>query len=243
MEKKQTFHFQKGEVLLVNKPLDWTSFDVVNKLRYTIIKTLGIRKRKIKIGHAGTLDPKATGLLIICVGKQTKSIETYQGHEKEYTGVIRLGASRPSFDIETEIDQTFDLSPLTEANILETRKQFVGTFEQAAPIFSALKVNGKRMYKHARKGRDIAPKIRTVEVSAFDIPKIELPDVHFRIACGKGTYIRSIAHDFGKALNNGGYLNGLCRIRIGDYHLHDAWDLDELVKVIQNMPVPLSPQP
>lgn len=210
-----------GRVLLINKPLEWTSFDAVNKLRY---------KLKIKkIGHAGTLDPLATGLLIICVGKMTKRIEEFMGLEKEYTGTFVVGQSTPSHDLETEIDEQYDISGLTEEAIREATRQFTGKISQLPPIHSAIRVGGKRAYQFARKGKPLELQPREVEVIAFEITSIELPRVKFRIVCSKGTYIRSIARDFGKALGVGAYLTELCRTRIGPFKLEDALEIDQVV--------------
>lgn len=210
----------EGRVLLVNKPLEWTSFDVVNKLRY---------KLKIKkIGHAGTLDPLATGLLIICVGKMTKRIEEFMGLEKEYTGKFVVGQTTPSHDLETEVSEKKDISFLTETSIHEAAKTFVGKISQLPPLHSAIKIGGKRAYQFARKGREVELQPREVEISAFDITDISLPEVSFRIVCSKGTYIRSIARDFGNALGTGAYLSELCRTRIGNYLLGNAVTIDEV---------------
>jgi tRNA pseudouridine55 synthase len=211
----------EGRVLLINKPYEWTSFDAVNKLRY---------KLKIKkIGHAGTLDPLATGLLIICVGKMTKRIEEYMGMEKEYTGTFIVGQSTPSHDLETEIDEQWDISGLTEEKIREATHPFTGKISQLPPIHSAIRVGGKRAYQFARKGKPLELQPRDVEVSVFEITSIELPRVTFRIVCSKGTYIRSIARDFGKALGVGAYLTELCRTRIGTFKLKDAMEIEQVV--------------
>jgi len=212
--------FKEGQVLLIDKPLEWTSFQVVNKLRWHIKQTFKIKK--IKVGHAGTLDPLATGLLIICTGKFTKKINEYQGQDKEYTGTITLGATTPSFDLETEINQKFDISHLNEAIIKETTKQFLGEIDQKPPIFSAIKKDGKRLYELARKGETTEIKSRKVFISNFEITNINIPEVEFRIVCSKGTYIRSIANDFGKALNCGGHLSKLRRTKIGDFSVENA---------------------
>ncbi len=188
---------------------------------------------KLKVGHAGTLDPLATGLLIICTGKLTKKIDTFQAEDKEYTGVITLGATTPSYDLETEIDQTFDISAITEEEILAVAKSFEGEQEQLPPAHSAVKIKGERVYEKARRGEDVELKPRKIIISSFVIEKIEMPNVHFRIKCSKGTYIRSIAHDFGKALNNGAHLSSLRRTMSGDFHVDDAWKLDELIKAIR----------
>jgi len=228
---KKDFDFPEGEILLVDKPLEWTSFDVVNFYRKLLNKVLKIRK--IKIGHAGTLDPLATGLLILCTGKLTKKIEQIQTQEKEYTGTFTLGATTPSYDKETEIDNTFSTENLSEAQIRETTKKFIGTIEQIPPIFSAKKINGKRAYEYARKKDDsIIMQSKKISIKTFEITKINIPFVDFRVLCSKGTYIRSLAYDFGKALNNGAYLSSLCRTKIGDYNLVDAYKIQELKEKI-----------
>ena len=219
--------YKNGQVLLIDKPLTWTSFQVVNKLRWEIRQRFNIKK--IKVGHAGTLDPLATGLLIICTGKQTKQIDTYQGQIKEYIGTFTLGATTPSYDLETEIDNTFPTAHITEELLHETTKQFVGEIQQKPPIFSAIKKDGKRLYELARKGETTEIKERTVTVSSFEITKIKLPEVEFRIICSKGTYIRSIAFDYGKALNSGGYLSALRRTKIGNFSVDDAFSVEEFI--------------
>jgi len=211
---------KKGQVLLIDKPLEWTSFDVVNKIRYSILKKHQIKK--FKVGHAGTLDPLATGLLIICVGKATKTIESYQGMDKEYTGTMTLGATTPSYDMETEVDRYFPLDHITEDKIREAAEAFVGAYLQMPPIFSAIKKNGKKMYEHARKGESIEMKKRPVEIREFEIIKIEMPKVFFRVVVSKGTYIRSLAYDFGKKLDTGAYLSELRRTKIGHFDVKDA---------------------
>ena len=219
--------YKNGQVLLIDKPLTWTSFQVVNKLRWEIRQRFNIKK--IKVGHAGTLDPLATGLLIICTGKQTKQIDTYQGQVKEYTGTFTLGGTTPSYDLETEINNTFPTAHITEELLHETTKQFVGEIQQKPPIFSAIKKDGKRLYELARKGETTEINERTVTVSAFEITKINLPEVGFRIICSKGTYIRSIAFDYGKALNSGGYLSALRRTKIGNFSVDDAFSVEEFI--------------
>lgn len=221
------FSFAEGELLLVDKPLTWTSFDVVGKLRNTM------KPLKLKVGHAGTLDPLATGLLIICTGKLTKKIDIYQAEDKEYTGTITLGATTPSFDLETEIEQTFDTAGLTEDAIRNAATAFLGEISQFPPAHSALKINGERVYEKARRGEEVELKPRTVFIHDFTIEKIEMPDVYFRIKCSKGTYIRSIAHDFGKRLNNGAHLSSLRRTMSGDFHVDNAWNLEELIQNIR----------
>ncbi|AUC78732.1 MAG: tRNA pseudouridine55 synthase [Nonlabens sp.] len=223
--------YLKGQVLLIDKPLEWSSFQVVNKLRWLIRKEYKIKK--IKVGHAGTLDPLASGLLIICTGKETKNISTYQAQEKEYTGTITLGGTTPSYDLETEIDQTFSLDQLTEELIKETTAQFTGEIQQKPPIFSAIKKDGKRLYELARAGETTEIEARTVTVNEFEITRIELPEVDFRISCSKGTYIRSIAHDFGAALNNGGHLSSLRRTAIGNYRVENAMSIESFEKLVK----------
>lgn len=220
--------YLSGQVLLIDKPLHWTSFQVVNKLRWAIRKAFNIKK--IKVGHAGTLDPLATGLLVICTGKMTKQINTFQGQIKEYTGTIVLGSTTPSYDLETEIDNTFSTEHITEDLIQETTKQFIGEIVQFPPIFSAIKKDGKRLYEFARAGEDVKIKSRNITINTFEITKINLPEVEFRVVCSKGTYIRSLAYDFGKALNSGGHLSALRRIKIGDFDVTDAISIEEFIE-------------
>ena len=224
--------YQEGRVLLIDKPLNWTSFQVVNKIRWLIKQQFSIKK--IKVGHAGTLDPLATGLLILCTGKFTKKIETYQAQVKEYTGTFTLGATTPSYDLESEIDQKFDISEISEEDILKNTQQFLGEIQQQPPIFSALKKNGKRLYEYAREGSKIDIPSRAVTIKEFEITKIELPCIEFRIVCGKGTYIRSLAHDFGRSLNNGAHLSGLRRTKIGEFRVEDAISVLEFEKLFKN---------
>ncbi|MFT5257344.1 MAG: tRNA pseudouridine55 synthase [Arenicella sp.] len=219
--------YKDGQVLLIDKPLTWTSFQVVNKLRWEIRQRFNIKK--IKVGHAGTLDPLATGLLIICTGKQTKQIDSYQGQIKEYIGTFTLGATTPSYDLETEIDNTFPTTHITEALLHETTKQFTGEIQQKPPIFSAIKKDGKRLYELARRGETTEIKERTVTVDTFEITRINLPEVNFRIICSKGTYIRSIAFDYGKALNSGGHLSALRRTKIGDFSVDNALSIEGFI--------------
>jgi len=227
------YNFEQGEVFLIDKPYRWTSFDVVGSLRGFLKARLGIKK--IKIGHAGTLDPLASGLLIVCTGKMTKQIDAYQVLEKEYTGTITLGATTPSFDLETEIDQKFSFEHITDKIIHEIAGTLTGKLVQTPPVYSAKKVEGKRAYKYARKDIDVLIKPREISVSAFEITKTEIPDVHFRIICGKGTYIRALASDFGKLAGCGAHLSSLCRTRIGPYHLRDAFGLEDLKnKIIES---------
>jgi len=221
---------ENGCAILINKPYTWTSFQVVNKLKYKIKHHYG---KKIKIGHAGTLDPLATGLLIVCIGKYTKRIEEYQASEKEYTGTFRLGATTPSFDLEQPIDQTYPTEHITKEAILEAAKQLTGTQDQVPPIFSAKWVDGKRAYKLARDNQEVELKSKEITITEFEITRIALPDVDFRIVCSKGTYIRSIARDFGLALNSGGHLFSLCRTRIGEFHLKDAYQIDDIDSIME----------
>ncbi len=225
------FDFQAGEVLLFNKPIGWTSFDVVNKIRYLIRSYLGIKK--IKVGHAGTLDPLATGLLILCTGKFTKRIQEFQDQDKEYTGTFFLGATTPSFDKETEIDKTFDISHITDDKILNAAKQLTGDIEQIPPIFSAIKIKGKRAYDYARKNKDVKLNPRKVSINEFEITGIDLPKVYFRVNCSKGTYIRSLARDFGEALNTGAYLVSLCRTKSGTFEISETMTIEEFQQLLQ----------
>lgn len=211
---------QEGQIFLIDKPLDWTSFDVVNKIRWNIRKTYNLKK--IKVGHAGTLDPKATGLLIICTGKFTKRIDEIQAESKVYTGTIKLGVSTPTYDTESEENKTFAIDHITEELIHETTRKFIGEIDQLPPAHSAVKVDGKRLYELARAGKEVELKPRRISIYEFRITKIEMPFVEFEVHCGKGTYIRSLAHDFGKALNSGGYLTTLRRTKIGEYSVEDA---------------------
>ena len=214
---------QEGHVFLIDKPMDWTSFDVVNKIRWNIRKSYDLKK--IKVGHAGTLDPKATGLLLVCTGKLTKRIDEFQAQEKTYTGTIKLGVTTPTYDLESEEDQTFPTEHLTEEIINEATKQFIGEIEQFPPMHSAIKVDGKRLYELAREGQEIERKARKITIHDFKITKIDLPFVDFEVNCSKGTYIRSLAFDFGKAVNSGGYLTALRRTKIGDFDIINSENL------------------
>jgi tRNA pseudouridine55 synthase len=220
--------FQEGKVLLIDKPLTWTSFDVVNKIRYQIKYLKGIKK--IKVGHAGTLDPLATGLLIVCTGKYTKRIHEIQNAEKEYTGTFVLGATRPSYDKETPIDEEFPIDNITDKDIIKAAKNLTGSIQQIPPIYSAQRINGVRAYKKARKNQPIQMEAKQVTISEFEITNIDLPTVSFRVVCSKGTYIRSLVHDLGKGVNNGAFLASLCRTRIGDFKLKDGLSLEEFLK-------------
>ena len=221
-----------GQVLLIDKPYKWTSFQVVNKVKHILRHNFDLKK--IKIGHAGTLDPLATGLLIVCIGKETKCIEQYQAAEKEYTGTFVLGATTPCFDMEKPVDATYPISHITEQLIVDTVKTFLGEQEQVPPIFSAVKINGKRAFDYARKQEEVEIKAKKINIKTFEITRIELPEVDFRIECSKGTYIRSIARDFGSALGSGAYLSKLCRERIGTFALKDAMQIDDVHDYLTN---------
>lgn len=222
--------FKNGQVLVFDKPLHWTSFQVVNKIRWAIRKKFKLKK--IKVGHAGTLDPLATGVLIICTGKFTKKINEYQAETKEYTGTITLGATTPSFDLETEIDQTYATDHISEKEILAAAKSFEGLIQQKPPIYSAIKKDGVRLYELARKGEETEIKSREVEIVAFEITDISMPVVHFRITCSKGTYIRSIASDFGSKLNSGGHLSSLRRTKSGSFSVEDSYSIENFLEKI-----------
>lgn len=252
----QTFDFRTGEVILINKPLTWTSFQVVNKMKYLIrsyeVKSQKLKvvetscsqlttnnqqqitSNKIKIGHAGTLDPLATGLLIVCTGKQTKNIESYQAQEKEYTGTFHIGATTPCYDREKEIDAHYPTEHITNELIYETTKQFIGKIQQVPPLFSAIKIEGKRAYDIARAGGTAEIKPKEITITEFEIIRVALPEVDFRVVCSKGTYIRSLARDFGLALNSGAHLTALCRTRIGQYNLKDAISLESFENSLGN---------
>jgi len=216
----------EGRLLLLNKPLEWTSFDVVNKLRN--------RLKIKKIGHAGTLDPLASGLLIICVGKMTKKIDQFMGMEKEYTGIFVIGQTTPSHDLETDVSEPQDISSVSHDSIHLAAKSLTGIIDQLPPLHSAIKIGGKRAYKFARKGQDVELKKRSVEVKEFEITAIQLPNVHFRIVCSKGTYIRSLARDLGESLGVGAYLSQLCRTRIGEYRLENALSIDDVMPLTED---------
>jgi len=216
--------YQNGQVLLIDKPLNWTSFQAVNKIKYALINKVGLPK-KFKIGHAGTLDPLATGLLLICTGKFTKIISELQGQAKEYTGTFYIGATTPSYDLETEIDENFTISHIDAELIQETVNQFLGEIDQKPPIYSAIKKDGVRLYEHARAGEIIEIESRKTSIHEFEITRIALPEIDFRVVCSKGTYIRSLAFDFGKALNSGAHLIALRRTKIGNYHVENAIDV------------------
>lgn len=212
----------EGHVILIDKPLEWTSFDVVKKLKYA----LNIKK----VGHAGTLDPLATGLLILCTGKKTKEIESYQKQDKEYEGTLVIGQTTPSYDLETEPSEPVDISSISEKDILNTAEKFVGSIEQTPPIFSAVKVAGKRAYSHARKGNKVELKSRKIRITTFEILEVNVPDIRFKVRCSKGTYIRSLANDFGQAIGVGAYLKQLRRTKIGNFSVDNALTIDSLTQ-------------
>jgi tRNA pseudouridine55 synthase len=217
-------NFEEGRVLLINKPLQWTSFDAVRKIRNLI--------RIKKVGHAGTLDPLATGLLIICTGKFTKKINEYMAKEKEYTGSFALGATTPTYDLESEPQNFKPVDGITEETIISATKPFTGAILQIPPAHSAIKLEGKRMYELARQGKEVKLEPRPVTIHEFEITKIDMPVIHFRVVCSTGTYIRSLAHDFGHALGCGAYLSGLCRTRIGEFKLEDSMTIEEFQKAM-----------
>lgn len=223
--------FIDGKTILVDKPYTWTSFDVVNKIRWNLKQSLGVKK--IKVGHAGTLDPLATGLLIICTGKHTKLIDEYMGGEKTYTGTILVGKTTPSYDLETEYDQDFPTDHITPELIEEVRKTFLGEQQQIPPIFSAKQVDGKRAYDLARAGKEVVLKSNTIHVSDFKVSMERFPEIDFEISCTKGTYIRSIAFDFGKRLNSGGVLIALRRTKSGDLSIAESKTVDEWIEEIR----------
>ena len=221
--------FLEGQILLIDKPLKWSSFQAVNKLKYILKRKYDLPK-KFKIGHAGTLDPLATGLLIVCTGKFTKRIAEIQGQAKEYTGTINVGATTPSYDLETEVDQTFPTEHITPELIQETVKQFIGEIDQKPPVFSAIKKDGKRLYEHARAGEEVEIASRKTTIHEFEITKFDLPEIEFRVVCSKGTYIRSLAYDLGKAVNSGAHLSALRRTKIGEYSVENGISPEEFEK-------------
>ena len=218
--------FTQGYIQLIDKPYTWTSFQVVNKLKYILKNDYGLKK--VKIGHAGTLDPLATGLLIICIGKATKQIETLQGGEKEYTGTFTLGATTPCFDLEKPVDATYPTDHITEEMIHSAALSFIGETEQIPPTFSAVKINGRRAFDYARNNEEVEIKSKKIVISEFEITRIAMPEVDFRIVCSKGTYIRAIARDFGAALQSGAHLKALRRTRIGAYSVDNAMNIEDV---------------
>jgi tRNA pseudouridine55 synthase len=229
----RTPDFESGEIILIDKPQTWSSFDVVNKIRWKLKHIT--QNKKIKVGHAGTLDPLATGLLIICTGKATKTIDSIQNDDKVYEAIFRLGETRPSFDMETETDKIYDISTITTQKIEDAVKSLIGKQSQTPPIYSAIQINGKRAYEFARKGKDVTLKSREIEISKIEINKISLPDIYLTIHCSKGTYIRSLADEFGKRLDNGAFLYYLRRIKSGDYTIDNAFKLENFTEFLNNL--------
>jgi tRNA pseudouridine55 synthase len=227
MKPLDKLNFEEGEIILIDKPKDWTSFDVVKKIRYTT--------RQKKVGHAGTLDPLATGLLIIAIGPATKSINDLLIMDKSYTGIIEIGKTTPSYDLETEFNSESPTDHISVADIENVLQKFKGEIEQVPPVYSAIKHKGSRAYEKARKGESIELKSRKVLISHFALPEINLPEIYFEVTCSKGTYIRSLAHDFGRELGTGAYLKKLTRTAIGNYRLEDAWQLDEFVNYFKKI--------
>ena len=217
-------NFKEGEVLFFDKPLKWTSFAVVNKIRYHLCRKLGVKK--LKVGHAGTLDPLATGVMIICTGKATKRIEEFQYHTKEHVATLMLGATTPSYDLEKEIDATYPTEHITRELVEETLKKFIGSIEQIPPAFSACMVDGKRAYDLARKGEEVNLKPKTLVIDEIELLECNLPEIKIRVVCSKGTYIRALARDIGEALNSGAHLTGLIRTRVGDVTLEDCMQVE-----------------
>ncbi|NNF19257.1 MAG: tRNA pseudouridine(55) synthase TruB [Flavobacteriaceae bacterium] len=222
--------FLDGQILLIDKPLGWSSFQAVNAVKWAIRRKFQLKK--IKVGHAGTLDPLATGLLIICTGKATKKIEGLQGQVKEYTGTITLGGTTPSYDLETEVDQEYPIDHITDEAIENATAEFTGEIAQKPPVFSALKKDGKRLYEFAREGKEVEIKKRLITINTFEITRIKLPEVDFRVVCSKGTYIRSLAHDFGQHLGSGGHLSRLRRTKIGDFNVNNALTPEEFRELL-----------
>ena len=229
---KKTFQFLEGEVLLINKPLHWTSFQLVNKLRWLIKRKLGIKK--IKVGHAGTLDPLASGLMIICTGKKTKEISKHQAAEKEYIATLKLGATSPSYDGETEETYFYPTKHISKELVISVCNQFIGEIEQFPPIFSAIKVKGKKLYESARKGNKVKIKPRIIRINELEIIKMDLPYIKLRVSCSKGTYIRSLAYDLGKAMNTGAWLFELQRTKIGSETIKNAIDINDFQQMIKS---------
>ncbi|MGB1168993.1 MAG: tRNA pseudouridine(55) synthase TruB [Flavobacteriaceae bacterium] len=223
--------YLNGQVLLIDKPLKWTSFQAVNKIRWHIKQKYGLKK--IKVGHAGTLDPLATGLLIVCTGKETKNITTYQGQIKEYTGTFTIGATTPSYDLETPINERFAINHITDELLTKTTQKFIGEINQKPPIFSAIKKDGKRLYELARKGETTVIAARKVSINEFELTKTILPEIDFRVVCSKGTYIRALANDFGLALNSGAHLSSLRRTKIGEFSVNNSLSIDNFIKKLE----------
>ncbi len=224
----EEYDFEKGEILLFDKDLDWTSFDLVRKLRNFLCRRTGVKK--LKVGHAGTLDPKATGLMIVCTGKETKNIDQIQAKEKEYVATIKLGATTPSYDLETAENETFPTDHLTPELIKKALANFIGENDQIPPLFSAIKIEGKRAYEHARKGSDMVLAPKKITISELELLSFSKEEIKLRVVCSKGTYIRALARDLGASLESGAYLVGLIRTRIGDLKLEDAWNVHDFIE-------------
>ena len=224
----EEYDFEKGEILLFDKELDWTSFDLVRKLRNFLCRRTGVKK--LKVGHAGTLDPKATGLMIVCTGKETKNIDQIQAKEKEYVATIKLGATTPSYDLETAENETFSIDHLTPELIQKALEHFIGENDQVPPLFSAIKIEGKRAYEHARKGSDMVLAPKKITISELELLNFSKQEIKLRVVCSKGTYIRALARDLGTELESGAYLVGLIRTRIGDLKLEDAWNVQDFIE-------------
>ncbi|HWS00244.1 MAG TPA: tRNA pseudouridine(55) synthase TruB [Prolixibacteraceae bacterium] len=229
-KESKEFDFIRGEILVLNKPLDWTSFDLVQKVRNMLCRHLKIKK--LKIGHAGTLDPKATGVMVLCSGKLTKQIDEIQADEKEYIALLKVGATTPSYDLETEENEQFETVHITREAVENILPLYIGAIEQVPPAYSAIKVDGKRAYQYARKGNDVELKPKMLVIKEIELLRFELPEIELRIVCSKGTYIRALARDIGKALNSGAYLIGLQRTRIGEYTIEKSLDLAELADML-----------
>jgi tRNA pseudouridine55 synthase len=230
LQRSEHIHFLEGCLILVDKPLGWTSFDVVNKIRFALKYALNVKK--IKVGHAGTLDPLATGLLLVCTGRYTKMINQLQGMPKAYTGTIRLGATTPTYDAESEPDHQFETGHITEHLLLKSMNALTGWIDQVPPIYSAIKIKGQAAYSLARRGKDVKLKPRRIYIDEFKLLERKGNDIDFYVSCSKGTYIRSLAHDLGYLLNSGAYLNSLRRVSIGDYHVNDALHIEDITGII-----------
>ena len=229
-KESKVFDFIQGEILVLDKPMDWTSNDLVQKVRNMLCRLMKIKK--LKLGHAGTLDPKATGIMVLCSGKLTKKIDEIQADEKEYIALLKVGATTPSYDLETEEDEQFMTSHITRESVEKILPRFVGTIEQIPPIYSAVKVDGKRAYQLARKGKEVELKSKILVIKEIELLKFEMPEIKLRIVCSKGTYIRALARDIGKALDSGAYLTGLQRTRIGEYSMDQSLNLTELADML-----------
>ncbi len=231
--KEKVVDYIEGEVLYVNKPLDWTSFDVVNKVRYKLTRLLKVKK--LKVGHAGTLDPKATGVMIICTGKATKRIEEFQYQTKEYVATLKLGETTPSFDLEKEVDKTYPIDHIDRKLIEKIIPTFTGEIWQVPPVYSAVKIDGKRAYDYARKGEEVELKSKLLVIDEIEIIDFQLPVLKIKVVCSKGTYIRALARDIGEALNSGAHLIGLERTKIGDVDIKDCMPIEDLIKSIEEI--------